>query len=108
MAPGNKRTNAKTKPAAADSSHRPAGTFSLELRQGEVDKANTEYNLALEGALETLEGHDIFKNMVQCEPRAIAGSATDTGFQSVFDMDMYTTAIASGTGAVTVIGGLLR
>ncbi len=95
MAP-NKRSNAKTKPAA-ESSHRPAGAFSLELRQGEVDKANTEYNLALEAALDTLEGHDIFKNMVQCEPRAISDSATDTGFQSVFDTDMYTRAIASGT-----------
>ena len=71
--------------------------FSLELRHGEVDRANTDYKLALENALETLEGHDIFKNMVQCEPREISDSAQDTGFQCVFDNDLYMKAIASGT-----------
>ena len=37
---------------AADSLY--AGDFSLDLRQGEVDRANVAYLIALEQALETL------------------------------------------------------
>ena len=101
--PPKRRVIAKAAPAAAAAAvaapaalPAPPG-FSLELRHGEVDRANTDYKLALESALEALEGHDTFKNMVQCEPREISDDAQDTGFQCVFDTDLYVKAIASGT-----------
>ena len=73
------------------------GSFSLELRQGEVDKANTKYMMAVEEALLSLENCEVFKEMVQCEPRGISDLASDSGFQAVIDQEMYTKAIATGT-----------
>ena len=70
--------------------------FSLELRTGEVDRANTGYLLELENWLDTINGHPLFHNMSSQEPRQITNSAEDTGFQSVFDNDLYQKAIASG------------
>lgn len=80
----------------------PRGDFSLELRQGKVDHVNHDYLLALEGALDTLNGHPLFRNMVEEEPRAITKcnsveDCSDTGFQSVFDPKLYEKAITSGT-----------
>ena len=73
------------------------GSFSLELRQGEVDKANTKHMIAVEEALLSLENCEVFKDMVQCEPREISDVACDSGFQAVFDQEMYAKAIATGT-----------
>ena len=70
--------------------------FSLELRTGEVDRANAGYLLELENWLGTINGHPLFHNMTAQEPRQIKNSAEDTGFQSVFDNDLYQKAIASG------------
>jgi hypothetical protein len=58
---------AKAAPAAAaagpDDSQGVVGDFSLELRQGEVDRANGDYLQAVEVALDTY-GHALFHNMV--------------------------------------------
>jgi hypothetical protein len=88
---------AKAAAAAAAVPQVGVGDFSLELRQGEVDRANADYLQAVEEALDTLNGHAIFHNMVQEEPRGITNSVEDTGFQSVFDANLYNKAIASGT-----------
>ena len=53
--------------------------LSLELRQGEVDRANVEYLLSLETALDTFNGHPLFVDMVNEEPRTITNSVDDTG-----------------------------
>ena len=50
----------------------------LELRQGKVDRANVEYLLSLEKALDTLNGHPLFVDMVNAEPWAITNSVDDT------------------------------
>jgi len=92
---------AKAAPAAAaagpDDLQGVVGDFSLELRQGEVDRANGDYLQAVEVAMDTLNGHALFHNIVQEEPRGITNSVEDTGFQSVFDSNLYKSAIASGT-----------
>ena len=54
--------------------------LSLELRQGEVDRANVEYLLSVEKALDTLNGHPLFVDMVNEEPRATTNSVADTSF----------------------------
>ena len=69
----------------------------LELRQGEVGSANVEYLISLKKDLDTLNGHPLFVGMVNEEPRKITNSVEDTGFQSVFDAQLYQKAIASGT-----------
>jgi len=79
--------------------------FSLELRTGEVDRANADYLLELENWLDTINGHPLFHNMTEQEPRQITNSAEDTGFQSVLDTDLYQKAIASGN--YTAGGSLL-
>ena len=94
---GNKRQSVKSKPVTGAPSRNGAGEFSLELRQGEVDKANTKYLMAVEEALLSLENCEVFKDLVQCEPRGISDLATDSGFQAVFDQEMYAKAIATGT-----------
>ena len=83
--------------AAAAAAPGDVGDFSLELRHGEVDRANADYLQAVEVALDTLKGHALFNNMVQEETRGITNTVADTGFQSVFDADLYNKAIASGT-----------
>ena len=83
--------------AAAAAAPGDVGDFSLELRNGEVDRANADYLQAVEVALDTLKGHALFNNMVQEETRGITNTVADTGFQSVFDADLYNKAIASGT-----------
>ena len=58
--------------------------FSLELRQGEVGRVNVEYLLSREKALDTLNGHPLFVDVVNEEPRTITNSVEDTGLQSLF------------------------
>ena len=85
--------------AAAPAELAPAAAtdFSLELRAGEVNRANSDYLLELEHALDAISGHPVFHNMVAEEPRQITDSANETGFQCTFDNDLYNKAIASGT-----------
>ena len=54
--------------------------LSLELRQGEVDRANVGYLLSLEKDLDTLNGHPLYVDMVNAEPRTITNSVEDTDF----------------------------
>ena len=71
--------------------------LSLELRAGEVDSVNAGYGRELENALETINGHPLFHNMVGEEPRGLTDSAEETGCQCVLDNDLYQQAIAAGT-----------
>ena len=87
----------KAKSGAADSVVAIPADFSLELRQGEKDRSNTDYLLALEEALATIESHPLFHRLEHEPPRGISASAEDTGFQCVFNSKHYEKAIASGT-----------
>ena len=71
--------------------------LSLELRQGEVGRANVEYLLSLEKDLDTLNGHPLFVDMVNEEPRTITNSVEDTGFQSGVYAQLYQKALATST-----------
>ena len=97
MAPKGTKKKAAAAAAPAEPAAAAAAGFSLELRAGEVDHANGDYLLELEHALETINGHPLFHNMVGEEPHQITNSAEETGFQCVFDNDIYQKAIASGT-----------
>ena len=67
-------------PAAVAPSEEVASEFTLELRAGEIDRANAEYLLALEHALDTIDGHPLLHNMRAEQPREITNSAEETGF----------------------------
>ena len=97
MAPKGTKKKAAAAAAPAELAPAAASDFSLELRAGEVDRANSDYLLELEHALDAINGHPVFHNMVAEEPRQITDSADETGFQCTFDNDLYHKAIASGT-----------
>ena len=101
MPPKGSGGKAKAKPKAApvdDGLDAPSvAEFSMELRTGETDRSNTEYLLALEDALNVIDAHPVLKDMAAESPRGISDTATDTGFQSVFDQGHYVKAIKSGT-----------
>ena len=91
------KAKAKPKAAAVADPVPPTAEFSMELRGGETDRSNTEYLLALEDALSVIDGHPVLKDMVAEAPRGISNTATETGFQSVFDQRHYVNAMKSGT-----------
>ena len=76
----------KTTKAKAAAAAPPSAELSLKLRGGEKDRSNTEYPLVLEDALTVIDANPTFNNMVGAAPRPISSTATETGFQSVFDL----------------------
>ena len=97
MAPKGTKKKAASAAAPAELGPATASDFSLELHAGEVDRATSDYLLELEHALDAINGHPVFHNMVAEEPRQVTDSAGETGFQCTFDNDLYHKAIASGT-----------
>ena len=83
----------KPSPVATATVDLGSADLSLKLRQSEVDRANVKYLLSPEKDLDTLNGHPLFVEMVNEEPRTITNSAEDTGFQSVFDAQLYQTTV---------------
>ena len=75
-----------------------APDFSLA---GDEDR---DYLLELENALETINGHSLFHNMVGEEPHGITSS--ETGCQRALDNDVYQQTVAEGTLAYTAGGSL--
>ena len=71
MAPKGTKKKAAAAAAPAELAPAAASDFSLELRAGEVGRANSDYLLELEHALETINGHPLFRNMVGEEPHKL-------------------------------------
>ena len=108
---GTGRGKAKAKAEAAPAPPLPVtdesrpGEFSLELRHGEVDRANSDHLHKVEEALGTLSGHALFHNMVQEDPLGITATVGESGNLQPFDLDVYHRAIASA-GKYTAGGNL--
>ena len=84
MSPAKHQKRSRSATAAAAAAAVPAklaaaalSDLSLELHAGEVDSINAGYWLELENALETINGHPLFHNMVGEEPHI--SFAYDTG-----------------------------
>ena len=88
MAPKGTKKKAAAADAPAELAPAAAPDFSLEHRAGEVGRANSDYLLELEHALDAINGHPVFHNMVAEEPRQLTDSADETGFQRTFDNDL--------------------
>ena len=84
----------------------PAGTAAAAApdfsRASDEDRG---YLLEFENALETINGHSLFRNMVGEEPYGITSS--ETGCQRTFDNDGYQQTVAEGTLAYTAGGSLI-
>ena len=72
-------------------------SLSLELRAGKVDALNADYWRELDNALETINGHPLFHNMVGEEPHINFADATgvlEAG--NLFWLDLRWSATAWG------------
>ena len=89
------------RPAAAVPAEPAAAAAPDFSRASDEDR---DYLLELENALETINGHSLFHNMVGEEPHGITSS--ETGCQRAFDSDVYQQTVAEGTLAYTAGGSL--
>ena len=88
------RKGAKKKAAAAAALVEPAAAAAADFSLPASD-AGRDYLRDLENALDTINGHPLFHNMVGEEPRT--GSAAETGFHTVLGNESYQRGIASGS-----------